>query len=124
MTADTVTICCKLPNGLHLDLYTKGGRIRHTANGSNSSRVIGGYGVTKDIPREHWEEWQKQNAAMKYVKKGLIWSEKDDRRAESKAEEMDELKHGMEPIKVPATGSFSKRADKRIPREVAIAEVE
>lgn len=48
--AETVTVGCKLPNGLILEQ----GAYKVELNGSNSSIVVGGYGLTEnEIGRAH-----------------------------------------------------------------------
>ncbi|WP_281701414.1 hypothetical protein [Acetobacter malorum] len=48
----TVTIGCKLPNGLVLSL----GETRHELAGTRASADIGGYGLPP-IPAEVWAAW-------------------------------------------------------------------
>lgn len=56
-TPSTVTIGCKLPNGLVLSL----GEARHELAGTRASAVIGGYGLTP-VPAEFWAAWSRAYA--------------------------------------------------------------
>jgi hypothetical protein len=97
--ADFVTVCCKLPHGLHLDLQQPGKpKVRITLKGHNSARVVGGYGITEQVPKEHFDEWMKQNRNHPAVTGNLIFAMNNTASAESKAREYAEHRHGMEPI--------------------------
>jgi hypothetical protein len=101
---EMVTVACKLPHGLHLDLPQGEDNVRVTLNGSNSMRVVGindktnaqRFGLT-GVPKDFYETWLnvvgKQYAP---VKAGLIFAHKDARSVEAKAMEHDEIKNGFE----------------------------
>lgn len=95
---DLVTVGCKLPNGLHLDLQGK----RVTLNGANSSRIVGGYGLTP-VDKEFWEAWAKDYADSPLLLNGLVFAQGSDARATAKAGEQAEVKSGFEPL-VPGKG--------------------
>ena len=85
---DTVTVGCKLPHGLHLDIVKIGEPVdRHTINGSNSSRIVGGYGITEGVPRAFWERWLEQSKALAMVKNGLIFAHAEAASVISKAKD-------------------------------------
>lgn len=85
---DTVTIGCKLPHGLHLDIVKIGEPVaRHTINGSNSSRIVGGYGITEGVPRAFWERWLEQAKDMAMVKNGLVFAHREAASAIAKAKD-------------------------------------
>lgn len=97
--AKTLSIGCKLPNGLHLDLKDNSGElVRHTLNGANATRIIGGYGITHNIPADFMAGWLKKNAKHPAVVKGLIFTHTDAISAESIAKERREAVSGLEPI--------------------------
>lgn len=107
-----VTVGCKLPHGLKLDLELPGKpKVRHILKGTNSSSVIGGFGLT-EVPEDFWNEWVKRNKDLEAVKKLLVWSYPSREGARSKALEMAELRHGVEPI------NPNDKKDKRIPFNV------
>ena len=111
---NTVVVGCKLPHGILLQLdklietkgtdgktvETKAIRIgdKYTLNGANSSKVIGGYGITRNIPADFFEEWMKQNADFQPVKAGLIFRQDSLDKAEDQAEEQTAVKSGLEGI--------------------------
>lgn len=93
-----VTVGCKLPNGLHLDLDGR----RATINGANSSRIVGGYGLT-EVDKDLWEAWAKAYAESPLIKNGLVFAQGSAASAEAKAKEQAEIKSGLEPL-VPGKG--------------------
>ena len=93
-----ITVGCKLPHGMHLDIQPEGKpRTRHTLKGTNSSKVIGGFGLT-EIPKDFWEAWLALNKDIDPVSKGFVWAYPTMEGAEKKAIEKANLRHGMEPI--------------------------
>lgn len=95
---DLVTVGCNLPNGLHLDLQGK----RVTLNGANSSRIVGGYGLTQ-VDKEFWEAWAKDYADSPLLLNGLVFAQGSEARASAKASEQAEVKSGFEQL-VPGKG--------------------
>ncbi|GAN63183.1 hypothetical protein AA0313_0890 [Acetobacter indonesiensis NRIC 0313] len=97
----TVTIGCKLPNGLVLQL----GQTRHELAGIRASAVIGGYGLTT-IPAEFWSAWSRQYAAYPPLMQGLIFAQPTVEKASTQAREQAGLQTGMEPLnpQTPAPG--------------------
>lgn len=94
----TVTVGCKLPNGLHMDLRGDGGELvkRITLNGANKSEVIGGYGITHGVDKEAFEEWKRRNPDFTPLKKGLIFAQDKPAAAAAQAKEQAEIKNGFE----------------------------
>jgi len=98
-SAKLVTVGCKLPNGLHLDLKANdGANIRVTLKGANDSRIVGGFGLTENIAADFMERWLKKNAKHPAVVNGAIFIHSDTRSAESLAKERRELTTGLDPI--------------------------
>lgn len=98
----TVTVGCKLPHGLILDLKVGGELVRHTLKGANAARIIGGYGITENIPADFMEQWLKKNAKHPAVANGSIFLHNDTKSAESIARERREIDTGLgaiDPIK-------------------------
>lgn len=109
---ETVTVACKLPHGLHLDLPQGEDNVRVTLNGSNSSRIVGindktneqRFGLTT-VPKDFWETWLTLvGKGYAPVKAGLIYAHKEARSAESYAMEHDDLKNGFEGASPTAKG--------------------
>lgn len=96
---DTVTVGCKLPHGLHLDIVKIGEpTARHTINGTNSSRIIGGYGITEGVPRAFWDRWLEQAKDLAMVKNGLVFAHKETASAIAKAKDGAGVLNSFEPI--------------------------
>lgn len=107
-SSDKVIVGCKLPNGLHLDLKTKeGDRVRITLNGTNAARIVGGYGLTHNVPTDFMSEWLKKNAKHAAVVNGSIFIHGDEASAVSIAKERQEIETKLEPIDPVKSGMLS-----------------
>lgn len=97
---DTVTVGCKLPHGLHLDIYNNDGTLaaRHTVAGTNASDVIGGHGVTIGVPKAHFDEWMKRNKDSAAVRNELIFAHVNANDVAAQARSNAKNKSGFEPI--------------------------
>lgn len=91
----TVTVGCKLPSGLHLDIPGKG---RVTLNGANSSNVIGGHGITENVDAEFLAAWMKMYADHPAVKAGLIFAHEKASSTTAEARDKTKNKSGFEGI--------------------------
>ncbi|EOC0832052.1 hypothetical protein [Cronobacter sakazakii] len=100
--AETIVVGCKLPNGLVVeqDGYTV------TLNGSNSSNVVGGYGLTDGVDKDAFEKWLEVHKNQPYVKNELVFAQAKANSAQSKATENASIKSGLEglPQDKPAPG--------------------
>ena len=101
--AEVVTIICKTPNGIIMELLdAKGNRVpdspRVLARGANSARVIGGYGVSDNVDKAFAEAWFKRNAKLAVVQNELILIQPKAADAEAAAAERKDEKSGLEPI--------------------------
>jgi hypothetical protein len=105
---NTVMVGCKLPNGLNLEIFEEGKTdddkkiFRRTGDrvlvrGSNSSNVVGGFGLTR-VDADFWEKWRAQHASFPALKAGLIFAEERQDRAADHALDAKEAKTGLEPI--------------------------
>jgi len=123
----TVTVACKLPHGLVLQLQTMvereepvmGGGIRKVKQAVRTGEkiliagfarpvnpegehefapLVGGFGLTHDVPADFFDQWLAQNAELDAVKRGFIFAA--ERSAEVKAQARDHRDHlsGLEPI--------------------------
>lgn len=90
--AEVVTVGCKLPNGLLIDVD---GKVVHLL-GANSSNVIGGYGLTENVDKDYFEKWLKQHANQRYVKGEMLFAQAKTNSAQSKASENAGVKTGLE----------------------------
>jgi hypothetical protein len=100
-----ISVGCKLPHGLHMDI-TKHGELRKrvTLNGTNASRVIGGYGISENVSKEFFEKWMADHHELPAVKNGLIFAHDKAAFVESKAKEQAQVKNKFEPIDPAAPG--------------------
>jgi hypothetical protein len=124
--AGTVTVACKLPNGLILKLWqmvdtmepVMGGGMREVKIARphpdgrtvvlNGNRVAFGvqpgfeithsFGLTHNVDRDFFEEWMRQNADLPLVRNKLIFAYEDPNKARDQARELAGIKTLMEPI--------------------------
>jgi hypothetical protein len=123
---ETVTVGCKIPNGLILRLFRPAEVLEQTRDGLmkvkmaeptgeqvvlNGSRYPGkpdederpyiimhGVAFTPDVSKDFWDTWLEQNKATDMVKRGLVFARAHDSDLRSQAAEMREVKSGLEPI--------------------------
>jgi hypothetical protein len=131
VSTNTVTVACKLPNGLilHLDKresYNEpvmGGGTRKTSRavrmegtvtlngyahkfGEMPAFVIaGGFALTPNVPEEFWDEWLKQNGESDLVKNGLIFARAKADVAGDEAKEKQDLASGLQPLRPGPRGT-------------------
>lgn len=108
-----VSVGCKLPSGLTIQLErleetvtADGVRLKRyipvgepvTLKGSNSSAVIGGYGITDDVDGAMFAAWLESHADYEPVRQGLIFAQSTPARAADEAKEKTKITSGFEPI--------------------------
>lgn len=133
MNTDTVTIACKLPNGLRLDIGTGAERRSVTLNGNrlpinadglplNKFEIAGkadpllaeSYGLTPNVPADFWAQWAKENANYGPYAKGLIFAQGEHSSAVAQAKEVaGDIRNGFEPMsrEKPAPGITAVEKD-------------
>lgn len=118
MAGETVTVACKLPNGLVLRLFRPkemsvpilGGGFRsetqfvdtgesltlngwaHRQNMAPQVQIIGqngGYALTHEVPKAFWDKWLEQNKDSDFVKNGIIFAHEKAGFVESQAKDKD-----------------------------------
>lgn len=96
----TVTIGCKLPHGLMLDLTEAGKPARRfRVKGMNAANIVGGFGITEGVPRDFWNEWLEKHKLLAFVERGQIFAYDTTASARARAKEVGgELLSGLEPI--------------------------
>lgn len=131
-SATKVTVACKVPNGILLRVFDMiptpepvlGGGSRMVEQArvrgepirlrgpsvpfgkSPRFQIAGGYALTS-IPRDFWEEWVKQNKDSDLLAQKLVFAATTSDDARDMADEMEEIKSGMEaldPAHLPKTG--------------------
>ena len=110
----TVTIGCKLPNGIIMQVE---GHKDVRINGWNNNAIVGAdHGLTENVPAALWEAWSKLHAESKLVKGGFIFAAKNEREAKAKATDNKGNKSGHEQLpKIKATdkpGALGASEDK------------
>ena len=97
----TVTVGCKLPNGLIIELDEQ----RVVLNGANSSALIGGFGLT-EVNEALFKAWLEKHKDYEPVKQGLIFAQEKPANAQAEAKDKAKLKSGFEGLdpKKPAEG--------------------
>ena len=147
-SSKTVSVGCKLPNGHILQLFAPhkevevgpGGQSRtievHRPTGEQvrlngcatpvggpqpKYLILGGYGITPNVPADFMEKWMEANKDSLLVKNKLIYVAPTRDAAEAKAEEMADIKSGLEPLD-PSFSTDKKGnitpADPRFPRSM------
>jgi hypothetical protein len=139
-SGETVTVSCKLPNGLVLrvfrtievDVPVMGGGVRketknepladvytvhgwsHAQNSAPHCTIIGGYALTGNIPKGHWDLWLSQNKNSAMVKNGLIFAHATVASAKDQAKDGRTVRSGLErldPNKLPRVGKHKIETD-------------
>jgi hypothetical protein len=89
-----ITVGCKLPNGLHLDV----GGVRVSVKGTNASSLVGGHGITPGVDKAFFDAWLAVHKDSAVVKKGLIFAHEKENSAQAMAKERARNKSGLEGI--------------------------
>jgi len=121
--ADTVTVCSKIPTGLHLDLQTILKDVNDAASGpmvrrerfatlkgcevprgddipnwSDYPKIEGGFSLTHNVDKAKFELWMEQNKDNPWVVNGLIFAHTNANSAKAEAREKAAEKTGFEPV--------------------------
>ena len=96
----TVTVACKIPNGLILELGSPGvaGYWRQIINGSNHDSAVCGFGFTPSVDEAAFAQWLKVNANLEFVRQKLIFAHENASYAQARAIDHAELKSGLEAL--------------------------
>lgn len=124
-TGETVTVACKIPNGIYIQLWDmvdvlemgplgaravskarrrpgfapirlNGPSVPH--NMSARYTIAGGFALTEGVPRGAFDEWLSQNADADFVRNGLVFCAPRAADAMDMAREKESVRSGMEPI--------------------------
>jgi hypothetical protein len=133
----TITVACKLPHGLVLQLCrmeerqepVMGGGTRvqsvaarvgkrvtikgyaHEINETPNAPIIGGYALTHNVDADFFEEWLKQNAEHDAVKNKLVFAHAKPDVVQSEARNAAKVRNGLEPM--------AQESDPRSPKKVS-----
>lgn len=92
----TVTIGCKLPNGIHMQV---GDSPRVRILGWNNNEIAGlSHGITREVPESLWDAWRAEHAESKLIKNGIVFAEASEKRAQDKAKDQKDNVSGHEQL--------------------------
>ena len=94
MASTTVTVGCKLANGLIIEVGDK----KAILNGANSAVLIGGHGITENVDKELFDAWMAQNKELTFVKAGLLFAHDKATNTAAQAKEQAEVETGLEGV--------------------------
>lgn len=99
-SATTITVGCKLPNGLLCEMGKVGDDDYRSIvlNGANSAVVHGGYGLTNNVDASFWAAWLKTHKGLPFVRKGLVFALGDAASARDHAIDLSAVKTGFEAL--------------------------
>ena len=108
MSKENVVVGCKLPNGLVIRL----GEQEVTLNGANSSKIVGGHGLT-DVNKDFWSAWLEQHKDFAPVVAGLIFANDNFAKTRDEANEKQDNESGFEGINPDKPGKGIKKASEK-----------
>lgn len=94
----TVTIACRLPNGLTLEVDG----VKKTINGYNSvasSLIVGEHnkiGVTEDVDKSFWDKWREIYKDHPICVNQHVYETKSESSAKAQAKELKGVKSGLD----------------------------
>lgn len=92
VSTETVTVGCKLPHGLVLELDKQS----VVLNGANSSTIIGGYGLTEGVDKAFFDAWMEKNEHLPFVRNQTVFAQAKTEDARASALEKAGEKTGFE----------------------------
>lgn len=101
--SEKVIVCSRLPFALVLEHPKKNG-VKAELKGLNSARIKGASFVQTDVDADLWGAWKSANKGYPPMLNGAIYEAKTDDEAEGKAEDLKEVKTGLEPMPQEAAG--------------------
>ncbi|WWQ12995.1 hypothetical protein PQ43W_49 [Ralstonia phage PQ43W] len=95
-SSNSVTVACKLPQGLviaipEMDIHIK-------LHGSMSPYAIANHGMTHGIPADVWDAIEKYHAEAAWLKNGAVFAHKKADSAADQAQDREGVRIGFEPI--------------------------
>jgi hypothetical protein len=110
----TVTIGCKLPHGLWLEVVQPGemtqprpAGVRVKLNGANTLRIQNPAGPTNPatamyaltvVDKAFWDAWYARNKDLDFIKNGVVFVASDQKEAAAMSAERGNVRSGLEPI--------------------------
>lgn len=93
--AEHVTVGCKLPNGLVLEV--EGQTVTLNGNRQEAGHVTGGYGLTQ-VDKAFFDAWLSIHGQQPYIKNGVVFAQSSQNSARSQAREQAGTVSGLEPL--------------------------
>lgn len=142
-STDTVTVACKIPNGLSLRVGDFVDVTERSATAAVTTAVWrprenaveikgpkrdqygrdmeGGYALTHGVPKDFWDQWMKENKDSPLVVNKLILAHGKADSAVAEAKENEKRRSGLEPLDMSMTTVSGRQvpSDPRVPRKVA-----
>lgn len=98
----TVTIGCKMANGILMSAMVGGKKQEVRINGFNQNLIQGaGHGITHDVPKALWDAWLEKFKNSKLVKGGFIFAHAQEKSVKAEATEKKANKSGTEQLAQP-----------------------
>lgn len=97
---NTYVIGCKLPSGLVI----RGAGKEFLLNGAKSQIIEGGFGITRDVPADIWDEYAKNHADSKAIRNGIVFAVADYKSAQDAAKDNAQVKTGLEGVSAAQAG--------------------
>lgn len=99
---NTVTIGCKLANGVLMSAEINGKLVEQRINGWNQNIIQGTeHGITHDVRQDLWDAWREQFKESKLVKGGFIFAHASEKSVKAEAKEKKGNKSGTEQLTPP-----------------------
>lgn len=95
-SAQTVSIACKLPQGLEIHLPDMPQPVK--LHGFTSPFALAGHGITQGIPVDVWEAIKVRYADAAWLKNGHVFANGDPKDTNAEATERKGVKAGFEPV--------------------------
>ena len=97
---NTYVIGCKLPTGLVI----RGAGKEFKLNGSNQQVIINGFGITRDVPADIWNEFSRHHADSKLIRNGIVFAVSDEKSATDASKDNEKVKTGLEGVTAAQAG--------------------
>jgi hypothetical protein len=130
MSKEFLTIACKMPNGIILEVGAQGEENyqRITLNGANQGRMergvwipatIGGYGLTENVPAKVWHQWLAKHKRTPMVLNGLVYAHEEKESVIAFAGDHEKQVTGFEPLDPNKAGKITVDPDVEALRRTA-----
>lgn len=115
--AGTVSVACRLPAGLIVDVVVDGNPVRLAFKGANDPRALaladeqGFHGITSGVPAAHWKAVEEQYAEAKWRTSGALFAAGKLKAVVSEAQDRGDVNVGFNAIDPEAPENGVTAAD-------------